>query len=755
MTEQAKAFETHELDDELFNEDDAAYAKETEKESADKSAKESVQDTVKESDEKHADVEVKQEAVPEPGPQKSDSKETELPHEAEEAHTQENKNTTAETKESSERGKEYQAEHERQQSKKEQEEAQKSIAEQLRNMLRRILARIKRVVDRFIGRNQIPNWFHAKAVDFANIRSSRSSKDEREPSDIDKNEKEGRNWRDLMYHGFARRVLGKDAYMYAVKQGERENTSEPKEKPFTKDRADGAARMDAGEVRSQTTGKEAQNEQAPVNRTETKETTKTEPTQSDVVKEEMKGKFNSLHKMITADLEDRYTNAAELKDTFFKNYCRMLESEFEKITGKDNIKVSHERENGILRIKIADAKDQFGEYVNLRGVTKISIEMDSHLNVQKAEGIVIDRMSPEGKIQSSRTVDLRESLGKYAVSKLAKNFREDYNTSDRAFNVTSRNEFINELANALKNKDQEIQLDNIIYSISADEKNVTLKSDHSEKTFEIDLAFIQKDERKEELLAKNLEKEKEFLSGMEKQRDELEKELKEKINIEREAETLVGNLKASKQMIQNKQRILENDIRKGKSEPEDILAMKKELDGVEKQLKDNYKEIRKAEQSYAIAKAERDIHEKNYKEMSNRILEQREKIENLEASMEANKANKANPETQKALDELHKDHVTSVSYERKVIIRSVEELLPNMKSENSHSDIGLEEFNHIAENTKTLYNDLMREEHDNMKPELFKDTKISEITTEIRKEEQADVSIEMGDVGDTEIGSER
>lgn len=668
----------------------------------------------------------------------------------ENVHTQEKNGAGSGEKENFEHGKEFHGTYNEQQSKKEQEEAEKSIAEQLRNLLRRLFARIKRAAERFIGRNQIPNWFRARAVDFANIRNSRSSKDERESADIDKNEKEKRNWRNLMYHGFARRVLGKDAYMYAVKQGEKENTPEPKENPFKKDRADGAARMDAGETRTQTTGKEAPKETAPVNRTETKETTK--PVTE---KEEMKGKFNSLHKMITMDLEDRYSNAAELKDTFFKDYCHKLENEFEKITEKDNIKVTHERENGILRIKIADTKDQFGEYINLLGVTKISIEMDSHLNIRKAEGIIIDRMSPEGKIQSSRTVDLSDSIGKYVVSKLAENFREDYNTSDRAFNVTSRNEFINELIKALENKETEIKLDNISYTIAENEKSIVLTSEHSGKTYEIDQTFFKTDDRTEELLTKNLEKEKEVLTSMESQRDSLARELKEKINIAREAETLIGNLKASRQMIQIKQRTLENDIRKGKAEPEAILAMNKELETVTKQMKDNYKEISKAEQSFAVAKAQKDIFEKNYREMSERVTEQREKISSLEEAKENSKINRQNSDVQKTIDELHKDHVVSVSYERKDVIRSVEELLPTLKSENSISNMGLEEFNHIAESTKTLYNELMEEHGKDIKPELVTDKEIPDVTIEVEQDIKEDPSIKMNDVGETEIGSER
>ena len=208
-------------------------------------------------------------------------------------------------------------------------EKPKGLFSRLRDFAVRIYQRVKHAVERAIGRGRIPTMPLVNKADFSRSAMDLSGKDkpfvDRATQEKVNEKEKGRNWGELFYHGFARRLLGKDAYMYAIQQGDKQEAS--------RQGRETQEPVKAGQAQKGPDGKEGKAE-ATVDRGKSERPSNTDAHgQDDQGKkgapkrepEEMKGKFNSLHKVITNDLEDRFSNAKEAKEAYIGRYAEQLQ----------------------------------------------------------------------------------------------------------------------------------------------------------------------------------------------------------------------------------------------------------------------------------------------------------------------------------------------------------------------------------------------------------------------------------------------
>lgn len=372
------------------------------------------------------------------------------------------------------------------------DEKPNGLLSRLRGLATRFFHRVKHMVERVIGRGRIPTM---PKVDRTNLSGSAMDLSGKDKPSVDKGtkdkgqEKQERNWGELFFHGFARRLLGRDAYMYAVKQGEKQETdrqgnnpnqaSREGNRPAETGRAEqtehpgkqqGEAQQQEGQ-QQENQQQESQQQSAPGQITEDRSQGGTGETAKERKEpEEMKGKFNSLHKIITNDLEDRFTNAQEAKEAYLANYASQLAEKLTIINHSDPVNVTVSRENGQLAIRINNEQEQYGGFPSFMGCAMIKIEIDEHLNVTSAEAFVLTRQTSDGKFEG-RKIDVTETLGAYIISDLAKNFREDYNRGSGSYNLASRNEFEQTVCDAAEQGRRDFMIDNISYSISVNQDN--------------------------------------------------------------------------------------------------------------------------------------------------------------------------------------------------------------------------------------------------------------------------------------------
>lgn len=359
------------------------------------------------------------------------------------------------------------------------DEQSKGLFSWMRRLALRIFHRIKHMVERVIGRGHIPTLPRVNKSDLSRSAMDLSGKDkpsvDRETKDKEQEQQQGRNWRDLIFHGFARRILGRDAYMYAVQQAEKQETvrqgkdTEGQEHPG---QASKETARQSEEKRTDRTEHPGSQEKPTPERSgdaHTQSQGKAEKgTEQQKEPEEMRGKINSLHKIITNDLEDRYTNAREAKETYLANYAAQLQEKLTEINHEDPVQISVSREDGKLKICINHEQEQFGGYPMFMGCARIQIEIDGHLNITSAEALIPTKQSEDGKI-SGRKIDVSETLGAYIISDLANNFREDYNRGSESYNLASRNEFEKTICDAAAQGRGGFKIDNIPYSISVNQ----------------------------------------------------------------------------------------------------------------------------------------------------------------------------------------------------------------------------------------------------------------------------------------------
>lgn len=359
------------------------------------------------------------------------------------------------------------------------DEQPKGLFARMRRLALRIFHRIKHMVERVVGRGRIPTLPRVNRADLSRSAMDLSGKDkpsvDRETKVKEQEQQQGRNWRDLLFHGFARRILGRDAYMYAVQQAEKQEASRQGKDTQGQEHPGQAPKEAARQAEEKRADRMehpgSQEKPAPERTGETRTQSQGEAekgTKQQKEPEEMRGKFNSLHKIITNDLEDRYPNVREAKETYLANYAAQLQEKLTEINHEDPVQVSVSREDGKLKICINHEQEQFGGYPMFIGCARIQIEIDGHLNITSAEALIPTKQSEDGKI-SGRKIDVSETLGAYIISDLAKNFREDYNRGSESYNLASRNEFEKTIRDAAAQGRGGFMIDNIPYSISVNQ----------------------------------------------------------------------------------------------------------------------------------------------------------------------------------------------------------------------------------------------------------------------------------------------
>lgn len=518
---------------------------------------------------------------------------------------------------------------------------------------------MKRIIDHTLGRNRIVPVKSAAAYN-----SSRSNGDKSvnmDKSSIDKYKEKGteRNWRDMFFHGFARRLLGLDAYMYAVKQGEEKTSA--KENATKETLVKNAPEPSMDPKNEKKTQEQANGEQKQVSGTKTKDDQ--EKSHPPIQQEEMKGKIDSLHKMITPALEEKYANAAKVKEDYFNAYAIQLSDRLTDINHGEVVKIDIRRESGLVRIDINAQKDQFGKFPMFLGASKIHIEIDNHLNVTRADAFIATR--DDGK--TGNRIDVTESLGKYIVSDLARNFREDYNKGSKSFNLSSKQEFDNMIRNAINNKQDSVMIDNLSYSISATKEGWQI-ANNSGRTFSVARENSISEEAGEKLCSLN---------------SELNKRINTRNEITEEKEQTEKMLRDHKRMI--------SEIHKEKASPD---ITKEQSTKLYHSLKDLETAEKKADEILTSLNKKIDENEKEIVSLSEQIKTV-EKERDLSAKEHDNTVNQFN--------QAYENHVQTVIREREGIIKSFEELLPQCRNE--FGDImGINDLHKNMENEgKTLY----------------------------------------------------
>lgn len=586
----------------------------------------------------------------------------------------------------------------------------KELFSRFRSLAVRVYQSVKRIVGQIIGRGRIPTMPMVNKTGFSRTAMDLSSKDK--PS-VDKatqekiNDKEkGRNWGDLFYHGAARRLLGKDAYMYAVQQSEKQDASRQGKNAQEPEKPGQAQKDGNGKGSEKTAGREethaSQEKPEHFGSTETQKQgsrDRGEPSQKG--KEVMKGKFNSLHKIITDDLEDRFSNAKEAKEAYLRYYAEQLQEKLTEINHGEPVRVSAERENGKLEIRINDEPEQYGGYPSFMGCSRIRVAIDRHLNITSAEAFVPTKQTDDGKF-IGRKIDISDTLGVYIISDLARNFREDYNRGAESYNLASRNEFEKTMRDTAAQGHKEFMIDNITYSIAVKDHQIQVNQAAGDKAFSIAMDAGETEAAREKYEAKS-EKLQEVEKKVEDARNSY-KELVEKYGQKQEAyKQAEADAMAAKQ--KHRDATLElNKIQKqlsgrypGAEKMEDLKTQE------QKAIRDRnmaFKESKDANIEKNTVQAEMDKVDREMNQAREQIgVLEHEATSLRDACREAKEQYDSVSLAQKdVFREIYQAHTRNVVEGRASSIRVFEEILPGCRNDIGRN-LGLEDLGGVMEET--------------------------------------------------------
>ena len=634
---------------------------------------------------------------------------------------------------------------------KDKKDKRKGLLSRLRNFAKRLYQRTKHMVERAFGRGRIPGQPAAGRMNLS--RSAMDASGQKDAPFVDKssqeknNSREKRNWGELFFHGIARRLLGRDAYMHAIQQAEKQetlkqekNAEEPAKpapekpaKPAEKGQADRAEHPGNQEKPGRTEKEDtlAQGKQGG----KEKEDTQKEP-------EEMKGKFKSLHKIITDDLENKYVNAKEAKETYLDHYAKQLQEKLTDINHGEPVQVSAVRVDGKLEIRINDEQDPYGGYPSFMGCSMIRIKIDEHLNIDSAEAFVATRQTADGII--GRKIDVSETLGNYIVSDLAKNFREDYNRGAESYNLASWNVFEKTMRDAAEQGRENFTIDNVTYSISVKDNQIQASPAAGGKAFTIAMDADAPIKAARELYEEKVQE----LNGAEKKLEDAKNSYNELAAKRTELleNCRIANAKAME--AGQKEKDIRQELRKiekqlsgkyqGFEKTQELNKRKEELDKAQKAA---FRESRDASSNKNTAQAALDSLDHKMKQTQERIKSLNQEAEPFrEACREAKEQyDSISVGQKKAAMEMYQTHIKNVTESRESSIRVFEEILPEQKN-----DIGgnftLEDLNRAMEETgrtsmEEALNDLGRDTGDEPSIE-------SEHSHEIEEDRENGVEIE-------------
>jgi len=521
----------------------------------------------------------------------------------------------------------------------------------------------------------------------------------------EKSKEKGRDWKELFYHGIARRILGKDAYMHAIQQNEKQEAPRQEKGAQEQAKQTPAQKESAGQTEKGQQGRtEHPGSQEKPERTENaKSQEQQEKPETQREPEEMKGKFNALHKIITNDLEDKYTNAKEAKEAYLDHYTKQLQEKLTELNQGEPVQVSAAREDGKLEIRINNEQEQYGGYPSFMGCSMIRIDIDKHLNVISAEAFVPTRQSDDGRL-IGRKIDVSETLGAYIVSDLARNFREDYNRGAESYNLTSRNEFEKTMRDAAAQGHDGFTIDNVSYSISVKDNQIQISQADGGKAFTIAMdADPQKsDPTREAYEAKTQELQ------------DIEKELKEMKDARAEKATESGRFEAAYTQAQKKALEVERrtcDIKdqlwkiekqiSGKYPgAQKVQELKEQQQQLLKARTEIFTEKRKVFKMVNLAKADCDIAAEQVKKLDGQIAELEQKAGAMrDACRDAKEQyDNANLGQKEIVREIYQAHTKSAMESRESSIRVFEEILPGQKNELG-GNFKLEDLNKAMEET--------------------------------------------------------
>lgn len=595
------------------------------------------------------------------------------------------------------------------------DEQPKGLFARMRHLALRIFHRIKHMVEHAIGRGRIPTPLRVNRVDLSRSAMDLSGKDkpsvDRETKDKEQ-EKQGRNWRNLLFHGFARRILGREAYMHAIQQGEKQEAARQGKDTQSQEHQSQApkeAARQAEEKHADRAEHLGNQEKTAPEKTRDTQTQSQREAQKDTEKqkepEEMRGKFNSLHKVITNDLEDRYTNAREAKQAFLDHYAAELQEKLTTLNHDEPVKVSVSREDERLEFKINNEADLYGTYPSFMGCTRIDIEVDGHLNVTSAEAFVPTRQLGDGKFDYHK-IDLSETLGAYIISDLAKNFREDYNRGSESYNLASRNEFEKTIRDAAAQGRGGFMIDNIPYSISVNQDQTIQISPavREGKTFTIamDAEPQQTEAAREayETKTQELQDAERALGAARRTYSEMEAERQQLQEKYSQASDKADAATKKCKDIQKECYQIDKRMSGTYLGAEETAAQEQRRTELEAEKKTAYKERQQANKDRNIAHAALDTADQALQgqKLKSDALEQ--KAEALrEACKEAKEQYDAISLKQKeTIMEAYQSHVNNVAENRESSIRVFEEILPVCKNDIG-GDFKLEDINRAMEET--------------------------------------------------------
>ena len=580
----------------------------------------------------------------------------------------------------------------------------------IRDLAMRVYHYVKHTVERAIGRGRIPSPPRVNVADF-----SRSSMDPSRKKDDpsvdratqDKSREKGRDWKELFYHGIARRILGKEAYVHAIQQNEKREASRQEkgtqeQAPAQKENAGHAKKEQQG--RTEHPGSQEKPERAgKAENAKNQEQRKPEKGEAQKEAEEMKGKFKALHKLITNDLEDRYSNAKETKEAYLSYYAKQLQEKLTELNQGEPVQISAARKDGKLEIRINNEREQYGGYSSFMGCSMIQIDIDKHLNVISAEAFVPTRQSDDGRF-IGRKIDVSETLGAYIVSDLARNFREDYNRGEKSYNLTSRNEFEKTMRDAATQGRNGFTVDNISYLISVKDNKIQISQTDGGKAFTIAMdADTQKPDPFREAYETKIQK-----------LQDIEKELK--TTKEARSEKAANAIKLDEIYKQAQTKALETEqkvcnirecLKKIESQmsgkypgPQKMQELKEQQAQI---LKDRAAAFREKGQTFTaanVAKADYDIAVGQVKKLDEQITALEQKAGAMrdacrDAKEQYDKTSLGQEETDR---EVYQAHVRSVVESRESSIRAFEEILPGQKNEIG-GNFKLEDLNKAMEET--------------------------------------------------------
>lgn len=580
-------------------------------------------------------------------------------------------------------------------------EQQKGLFARLRDFVSRIYHRAKSMVEHAIGRGRILAQPIVSRVNFQRSAMDQSEKngpsvDRNQATQSKTNEKEqGRNWGDVLYHGFARRILGKDAYMYAITQGDKQNVpgqdkTDPRgtqpqpqpEQPGNPERGDNDAAQRPGEG----------------SRPGTADNERPQPTQ-----EEMKGLINSLHKIITNDREDKYSNAKAVKEDYLAAYTQRLQGKLTEINDGQPVQVSASRENGQLTIRINDQKDQFGNYPSFMKASMIKIEIDSHLNVISAEGKILTERTSNGNFKGTN-IDLTNTLGKYVVSDLAIDFREKYNTvGGQGFNITSRNEFDKIMREAAARNADGFMVDNTKYTISVKDNQIQVQTT-GDKTFNI--AMNGGPEALEQAKQNYAAKEAALLEAQEKM-GKADQNLSSVINVQDQKQADYNKAENQAKAAAQAHRDISDALNDTRNQLAGSYQGQEKVDELQQRKQELTKDNKQAYQQKMNAFTNKNLAQAALDAATKDVAKARETLDSAQKEVEKLQQEFANAKTQldavsqtrdNEFENLYKAHRESVEEDRKSTTHTFKEILPECRGEYG-GRLGLDELVKTMEDT--------------------------------------------------------